>query len=274
MTLDFIASTYWLPAVSVAPTPVTALLHAVAVVKAGAFATIRIIYYSFGTGFLKGTWAQYASMSLALFTILFGAVMAIKENHLKRRLAFSTVSNLSYIIFGATLMTAGGLTGALTHMLYHGLMKITLFMCAGAVLVNSGREYIQDMRGMSRVMPFTFAVFTLAALALTGVPPLIGFTSKWQLATAAAESGQPLAVAGVGVLVLSAIMTAIYLFTVVIPAYFMPFVDRIPSQAEGRSDPGLCMKLSLGLMAAVIVGAGFVSVPLIRFLKSVASGLL
>ena len=124
----------WLPRASVAPTPVTALLHAVAVVKAGAFAIMRLTYYSFGAALLAGTWAQHIAIALAVITIVYGSTMAVREHHFKRRLAYSTVSNLSYIILGATMMTAQGMTGALTHMIAHGLMKITLFYCAGAVL--------------------------------------------------------------------------------------------------------------------------------------------
>ena len=124
----------WLPAASVAPTPVTALLHAVAVVDAGAFAVLRVIYYSFGTSFLYGSTAQIIAVCLSCFTILFGSTMAVKEQHFKRRLAYSTVSNLSYMLMGAALMTPAGMVGSLSHLVFHGLMKITLFYCAGAVL--------------------------------------------------------------------------------------------------------------------------------------------
>ena len=264
---------HWLPTVSVAPTPVTALLHAVAVVKAGAFAIIRIIYYSFGVNFLRGTWAQYAAMGLAIFTIVYGSTMAVREQHFKRRLAYSTVSNLSYIVFGATLMTPLGLTGALTHMLFHGLMKITLFFCAGAVLVRTEREYVQDLRGFGRVMPFTFGVFTVAAMALVGVPPLAGFISKWSLATAAAAAGGWEVVAGIGALIVSAILTAVYLFTIVVQALFMP-LNASSAALAGRSyDPGWRMKLPLAILTAAIIALGVYSVPLVRFLTEVASGL-
>lgn len=263
----------WLPTVSVAPTPVTALLHAVAVVKAGAFAIIRIIYYTFGTDFLYGTWAQYAAMGLAMFTIVFGSAMAVKEQHFKRRLAYSTVSNLSYIIFGATLMSPAGLTGSLTHMLFHGVMKITLFFCAGAVLVKTEREYVQDLRGFSKVMPFTMGVFTVAAAALVGVPPLMGFVSKWMLASAAVSDGRGIAALGAGALIISAILTAIYLFTIVVPAYFMPLGESSAKLAGENRDPGWRMKLPLVILTAAIVVGGLCASPLIRFLGNVAAGL-
>ena len=127
----------WLPTAGVAPTPVTALLHAVAVVKSGAFAILRLTYFSFGIGFLRGSWAQCVVMCATLVTILFGSTMAVKEVHWKRRLAYSTVSNLSYILFGATLMTPFGLAAGLSHMVAHAFMKISAFFCAGAVMHKS-----------------------------------------------------------------------------------------------------------------------------------------
>ena len=141
----------WLPAASVAPTPVTALLHAVAVVNTGAFAVLRVIYYSFGADFLSGTWAQHAALTLACVTIVFGSAMAVKTQHLKRRLAWSTISNLSYMLMGAALMSPAGMVGSLTHMVMHGVTKITLFYCAGAILVRTGKEYIQDVRGYGKL---------------------------------------------------------------------------------------------------------------------------
>lgn len=263
----------WLPTVSVAPTPVTALLHAVAVVKAGAFAIIRIIYYTFGTEFLSGTWAQYAAMALAIITIVFGSAMAVKEQHFKRRLAYSTISNLSYIVLGAALMSPAGLTGSLIHMLFHGIMKITLFFCAGAVLVKTEREYIQDLRGFSKVMPFTMGVFSVAAAALVGVPPLMGFISKWVLASAAVSGGSMMGIAGAAALIVSAILTAVYLFTIVVPAYFLPLNESSAELAGVNRDPGWRMKLPLAILTAAIVIGGLCSSSLIRFLADVASGL-
>ncbi len=244
----------WLPTASVAPTPVTALLHAVAVVKAGAFAILRITYYSFGTELLKGSFAQYILMGAALVTILFGSAMALKETHLKRRLAYSTVSNLSYIVFGASLMTPGGLTGALTHMVVHGAVKITLFFCAGAVLYKTGKEYVYDLKGMGRKMPVTFACFTLASAALVGVPPLPGFLSKWNLAGAALEAGDGLAVAGVVVLLVSAMLTAVYLFSVVISSCFPPKQGMQPESARCEANGYMTVPLVLLCVIVVLLG--------------------
>lgn len=264
---------HWLPTVSVAPTPVTALLHAVAVVKAGAFAIIRVIYYSFGADFLRGTWAQAVAMGLAIVTIVFGSAMAVKEQHIKRRLAYSTVSNLSYIVFGAALMTPAGLAGGLTHMLFHGVMKITLFSCAGAIMVQTGRSSVQEMRGYGKVMPFTFGVFTVASMALVGVPPLMGFISKWKLATAAAAAGQLEATIGIAALIVSAVLTAVYLFTIVVTALFMPLNASSQGLAGRNLDPGLRMRLPLAILTATIIVLGVSSVTLIQFLNGVAYGL-
>lgn len=210
----------WLPQAGVAPTPVTALLHAVAVVKSGAFAIMRLTFYGFGTRFLQGTWAQYLLLAIVIFTIFYGSSMAVKETHIKRRLAFSTISNLSYILFGVLIMTPLGLAGALCHMVFHGVMKICSFFCAGAFITQAHVNYVHELNGMAKRMPKVFAVFTVASLALMGVPGLCGFVSKWHLAKAAFASGNLLAVVGVGVLLISALLTAIYMLSIVIRAYF------------------------------------------------------
>ena len=263
----------WLPTASVAPTPVTALLHAVAVVNAGAFAIIRVTYYSFGTDFLKGTWVQYVVMAAALITILYGSAMALKEQHFKRRLAYSTISNLSYMIFGASMMTAGGMVGAMSHMVFHGLIKITLFYVAGAVLYKTGKNYVNDLFGYGKKMPVMFACFTLASAALVGVPLTAGFISKWNLITAAAQMTLPLAWAGVLVLLISAVLTAMYLFSVVIKAYFPgPGFDlSLISQVE---DPNAYMKVPMVILCVAIVLLGVNSTPVVEYMMKIAEGLL
>lgn len=264
----------WLPLASVAPTPVTALLHAVAVVNTGAFACIRLIYYSFGTDLLAGTWAQAIAVLLPALTIVYGSVMAVREQHFKRRLAYSTVSNLSYILLGAALMTPAGLTGSLSHLVFHGLMKIVLFYCAGAVLVRTGKEYVQDLRGSFRVMPFTMGVYTLSALALVGVPPLAGFISKWNLLTAAVESGFTPGYLGAAALIVSAILTAVYLLYVVVMAAFSPLSDGGMAAFRENRDPSWLMKAPLVVLCAAIVLLGLCSTPLVHYFQAVAGGLL
>jgi multicomponent Na+:H+ antiporter subunit D len=244
----------WLPSASIAPTPVTALLHAVAVVKAGAFAIIRITYYSFGTDFLKGTPAQYIVMGFAVTTILYGSVRAVKEPHFKRRLAYSTVSNLSYIVFGASLMTPLGLTAALSHMIYHAVIKIALFFCAGAVLCKTHREYVRELDGLGRKMPVTFATFTLGSLALIGIPPLPGFISKWNLCTAAVAEGSRMGYIGMCALLISALLTAVYMLTIVIKAYF-PVDDFDYNSLHGIKDPTwqMCLPFAVFMLMMLIL---------------------
>lgn len=261
----------WLPQAGVAPTPVTALLHAVAVVKAGAFAIIRLTYYSFGTGFLKGTWAQDVVMAIVMFTIVYGCSRAVRETHIKRRLAYSTISNLSYILFGAVIMTPLGLVGALSHLVFHAVMKITSFFCAGAIMHQTDRHYVHELNGLGYKMPCVFGSFTIAALALMGVPGLAGFISKWNLASAAVESGNPLAWGGIACLLVSALLTAIYMLTMVIRAFF-PGKDFDYSTVSDVKDPNWKMLLPLFVFTAFIIGFGLCSQPIVNFFNDVAKG--
>ncbi len=261
----------WLPDASVAPTPVTALLHAVAVVKAGVFAMIRLTYYSFGTAFLKGTWVQHVVMGFAMFTIIYGCSKALKETHLKRRLAYSTVSNLSYIIFGITMMSPAGLIGALSHIVCHAITKICLFFCAGAFMNKTGRSYIYEMDGIGRKMPVVFGCFTVAALGLMGVPGFACFISKWNLASAAADSDYIQAYFGIGCLLLSALLTAIYLMSIVVRAFF-PKKGFDYNTLSDITDPTWKMCLPLVLFAAATVALGLFQTPLVTFFQSIARG--
>lgn len=262
----------WLPDAGVAPTPVTALLHAVAVVKSGAFAAIRLTYYSFGTEFLRGTWAQDVLMIIVMFTIVYGCSRAVKETHIKRRLAYSTISNLSYILFGVTVMTPLGMAGALTHLVFHAFMKISSFFCAGAIMHQAGKHYVHELDGMGYKMPFVFGVFTVSALALMGVPGLPGFISKWNLASAAVESGSPIAYAGIGCLLISALLTAIYMFTIVIRAFF-PIKGGGVSSPEGVKDPNWKMLIPLLIFTGGMIVFGLWSRPFVKFFSDVAAGI-
>ena len=261
----------WLPQAGVAPTPVTALLHAVAVVNAGAFAIIRLTYYSFGIDFLRGTWVQDAAMVITMFTIVYGCSRAVKETHIKRRLAWSTVSNLSYILFGALVMTPQGLVGALSHFVFHGFMKITSFLCAGAFMHQTGKKYVYEMDGMGRTMKITFGCFAVSALGLMGVPGFAGFISKWNLTAAAVESGNVLAYVGIACLLVSALLTAIYMLGVVHRAFFPSRQESLP---ETASDPSWQMCLPLLVCAALSAVLGLCSGPLIDFFQAVANGMI
>ncbi len=171
----------WLPTAMVAPTPVSALLHAVAVVKAGVFGTLRIILYVFGPILLHdlGIWLILAYV--VSFTIIVSAMLALAQDNFKRRLAFSTVNNLAIIILGAIILTSNSITGGMLHLVNHGFMKIALFFVAGAVFVKTQKKNISDLDGLGRQMPLTFGAFTICALGLAGVPPACGFISKWFL---------------------------------------------------------------------------------------------
>lgn len=258
----------WLPQASVAPTPVTALLHAVAVVKAGAFSIIRLTWYAFGPRLIEGTWAQGVVLIFSAFTIFYGATRAVKESHWKRRMAWSTVANLSYILFGAALMTPEGLSAGLLHMAFHAEMKILAFFCVGAVLHNTGREYIYELNGLGRRMPLTFAFFTVASLSLIGIPPLSGFVSKWSLLTAAAESGTPLAYAGAVVLLIAALLTAIYCLTTVCRAWF-------PEEGSGHEltavhEVNWRMLVPMAILALGILLTGVFAGPIVRVTREIA----
>ncbi len=261
----------WLPQAGVAPTPVTALLHAVAVVKAGAFAILRLTYYSYGTEFLRGTWAQYATMAVVMFTIVYGCSRAVKETHIKRRLAYSTISNLSYILFGAVIMTPLGMVAALSHMVFHAFMKICSFFCAGAIMYQTDKHYVHELDGMGKKMPWVFGAFTVSALALMGVPGLAGFISKWNLASAAVESGNVLAYFGIGCLLLSALLTAIYMLTIVVRAFF-PAAGFDYGKLEGIKDPNWKMIVPLTVFVVMIVVFGLYSGPVVNFFEDVANG--
>lgn len=263
----------WLPRASVAPTPVTALLHAVAVVKSGAFAIIRLIYYSYGAQFLKGTWAQYVVTAMAMVTILYASTMAVKEIHIKRRLAYSTISNLSYILLGAVMMTPLGMIGAVCHLVIHAFMKICGFFCVGAVMHQTGKNYISEIEGLGRRMPVVFGCFTVAAVSLTGIPPFGGFISKWNLGTAALASENLLGYAAMGVLLYSAFMTAIYMGTIVLKAWF-PREEEILTFAENEKDPGWKMKLPVIVFACMIFLLGVFAKPLLGIIENAAGGIL
>ncbi len=272
----------WLPKAAVAPTPVTALLHAVAVVKSGAFAILRFTYFSYGAWFLQGTWAQWAVMTGALLTIGYGSTMAVREIHWKRRLAYSTISNLSYILFGAALMSPLGLAAALCHLVIHAFMKICSFFCAGSVMHQTGKTQVYELDGLGRKMPVVFGCFTIASLSLMGIPLFGGFISKWNLAEAAfscgSSTGAWLPYAGVGVILYSALMTGIYMLSVAVRAYFPVLAagagakqetDSKKTTQEEYRDPGWMMLVPLVIFAAVILLLGIRPGPLMELLTGI-----
>lgn len=263
----------WLPKASVAPTPVTALLHAVAVVKSGAFALMRLTYYCFGIEFIRGTWVHFAVMAIAMASIIYGSTMAVKETHFKRRLAFSTISNLSYIVLAITMMSPVGLFAGLCHMVFHAIMKIGAFFSAGAVMHESRKEYIDELDGLAYRMPFVFTVFTVCSLSLIGIPLFAGFISKWNIGMAIMNTAAdyPFAYLAAGVLLYSALMTAIYMLTVVVRAWF-PDREKQTEEAGQIRDPSWEMKLPLGIFAVLLLVFGLYSSPVTEILHSIADG--
>src|SRR5665811_1728070 len=177
----------WLPSAMVAPTPVSALLHAVAVVKAGVFCITRVMLSTFGTGVLQDLGIGLVTAYVVSFTILAASIIALTKDDLKARLAYSTVSQLSYIILGVALLDNTGVLGGIIHIVNHGFSKITLFFCAGAIFVASRRKKISDMAGIGYAMPFTMGAFALASLSMIGAPPVAGFVTKWYLLNGALE---------------------------------------------------------------------------------------
>ena len=228
-----------------------------------------VIVTCFGVVFLRGTWAQSVVMAFTIFTIVYGCSKAVKETHFKRRLAYSTISNLSYILFGVTIMTPLGLVGALCHLVFHALMKICSFFCAGAVMHQTDKHYVHELDGLGKSMPLTFTIFTISAFALMGVPGLAGFISKWNLATAAAESGNTMAYFGIAALLISALLTAIYMLSVVIRA-FVPGKDFDYETVKEYKDPNILMLLPLTIFVIVIFIFGLYSQPFVDFFSKIA----
>ena len=258
----------WLPAASVAPTPVTALLHAVAVVKSGAFAIIRLTYYSYGADFLRDTWAHYLTAAFVMITILYGSTMAVKEIHFKKRLAYSTISNVSYILLGVVMMSPAGLVAAFTHLVFHAFMKICSFFSAGAVMHRADRNYVYELDGLGYKMPITFACYTASGLALMGMPPFAGFISKWNIVQAALSEGGILGTCAIVILLYSALMTAIYMLSVTVRAFF-PAKDTVLTANDGVSDPGWKMLVPLVIFVIVFTVMGIYAKPLMQFLEEI-----
>ena len=210
----------WLPtAHPVAPAPASAVLSGV-ITKMGVLGAVRVVYCIAGTELLRGSWVQKALLALTMMTILMGSLMAFKEKKLKKRLAYSSVSQVSYVLFGIYTMTPLGFVGAMLHVIFHSLMKNTLFMGAGSIIHKTGKTMVSEMEGLGRRMPWTYAFFTVASLGLVGIPPTGGFVSKWNLAQGAMAMDSAVRWIGPTALLISAILTAAYLFTIVIRGCF------------------------------------------------------
>lgn len=263
----------WLPtAHPEAPAPASALLSGV-ITKAGVLSVIRVVYYQVGADFLRGTWVQYAWIALALFTVFLGSMLAYKEKLLKKRLAYSTVSQVSYILFGLALLQPVALVGALLHVVCHSVIKDALFFSAGAIICKTGRKDVRALRGIGKEMPVVMWCFTVASLGLIGIPPLGGFVSKWYLAVGALDSGLGV-VSWLGpvILLVSALLTAGYLFSITIAA-FLPGADFDYAAVQKR-EPTLWMTLPLVLLAAMTVLVGLFPGPLVELMTAIAGQIL
>ena len=239
----------WLPAAMVAPAPVSALLHAVAVVKAGAFGIVRIIYDVYGFGLVQALGVGLPLALLASATIVYGSLRALFQVDLKRRLAFSTVSQVSYIVLGAALAGPAATVGGLVHLVHQGLMKITLFFCAGALAERLDVTRVDQFDGIGRAMPLTMFAFSVAAFGMVGLPPVAGFVSKWQLGLGGLEAGQ---VWVIFVLAASSLLNAAYFLPLVYRAWFMP---PVVAAKPGRERPAMLIWPAV-VTAAIALAAG------------------
>jgi multicomponent Na+:H+ antiporter subunit D len=244
----------WLPIAMVAPAPVSALLHAVAVVKAGAFGIVRVLYDVYGIEFAADLGLLAPLGVLAAITILYGSLRALTQQELKRRLAYSTVSQVSYIVLGACLFGPLGTIGGTVHLVHQGIMKITLFFCAGNLAETLGLHRVDELDGTGRRMPWTMAAFSIGALGMIGLPPLAGFVTKWYLGLGAVQAGMPWAIA---VLMASSALNAAYFLPLLHRAWFRPpppaWKEHIPA---GRFETDWRLLFPPLVTAAFAVGAG------------------
>jgi multicomponent Na+:H+ antiporter subunit D len=263
----------WLPAAHpVAPSPASAVLSGV-ITKAGVFCIIRVIYFQFGADFLRDTWVQRSWIAVALLTILMGSLMAFREKQLKTRLAYSTVSQVSYVLLGLFFLNEAAFAGALLHVLYHSVLKDGLFLSAGNILYQTHLEYVGDLKGLGRQMPLTLSCFAIFSLGLTGIPPFAGFLSKWELATGALSSGLlPYAWLAPAVLLISAMLTAGYLFPIVIHGFFPGRAYR--SEGPDTGEAPVAMVGVVGALAAATVVLGLFGGPILKFFLDLAGTVL
>jgi len=244
----------WLPTAMVAPTPVSALLHAVAVVKAGVFGIVRTVGYIYGIDLMHEIGLGVMLASFAAFTMIFASLFAIAQDNLKRRLAYSTISQLSYIIFGVALLSPMGITGAMLHIPFHGFMKITLFLCAGSILVASGKENISEMAGIGRAMPITMIAFTVGALGMCGAPPVAGFISKWFIGLGTLQAGNLIFL---GVILVSSLLDIVYFFPIIYTTFFGKSEGTESNLTKGKKIEEAPMSMIIPLSIAAIISIIF-----------------
>ena len=263
----------WLPtAHPQAPAPASAVLSGV-IVKAGVLAILRAVYYVVGPDFIRGTWVQTTWIVLALFTVFMGSLLAYREQELKKRLAYSTVSNLSYVLFGLFLMTPTAAAGALLHTVFHAFAKSALFLTAGIFIYQNGKTKVTEYRGIGCQMPVTLWCYTIASLALIGIPPTSGFISKWYLALGALESNVGgLRYAGPVILLISAFLTAGYLLPITLRGFF-PGKEYEGNRREIK-EADKKMLIPLLALALLSLLPGIFPNPLVHFVLKIAGSVL
>lgn len=263
----------WLPtAHPVAPAPASAVMSGI-IVKMGVLGMIRVVYYLVGADFIRGTWVQTAWMGLALVTVFMGSMLAYREKIMKKRLAYSTVSQASYILFGLSLLQPQAMTGALLHVVFHAVIKSCLFLSAGAIIYKTHKTNVEELRGIGKEMPVAIWCYTFASAALIGIPPASGFISKWYLATGALDSGiEVFSWLGPVVLLVSALLTAGYLLPITVNG-FLPGADYAYEKLE-KKEPNKTMLLPLLLLAAAAVGLGIFPNPLTDYIGRIVSTVL
>ena len=263
----------WLPtAHPVAPAPASAVLSSI-IVKGGVLAIIRVVYYMIGADFIRGTWVQYAWMTLSLLTVFMGSMLAYREVVMKKRLAYSTVSQVSYILFGLSLLNTVGMTGALLHVVFHAFIKSTLFLVAGAIIYKTGKTRVDQLKGIGKEMPITIWCYTFVSLALVGIPPMSGFISKWYLATGALQSEIPVySWLGPVILLISALLTAGYLLPITIKG-FLPGND-FDYGALQKKEPSMWMVVPIILLTLSAAILGIMPNGLIQYITQTIAALL
>ena len=247
----------WLPAAMVAPTPVSALLHAVAVVKTGVFTVLRVVLFIFGADLMMEIGVDVFAITFASLTIIIASLMALSRDNLKARLAFSTISQLSYIILGAVLLTPSAMIGGIIHITNHAFSKITLFFCAGSIYVSTHKTEVSQLNGIGKKMPWTMAAFTIATLSMIGVPPASGFITKWYLVIGSLERHS---MAVLAVLLASSFLNAAYFIPIVYKAFFKTEDSEITQELKSHENavikeiPFMVVPLTLTAIMSVVLG--------------------
>jgi len=259
----------WLPtAHPEAPAPASAVLSGV-ITKGGVLGIVRTVYYLYGAENLRGTYVQQTVLVLALLTVFTGSMLAYKEKILKKRLAYSTVSQVSYVVFGLMLLNVSGFAGALLQAVFHAVAKVCLFLCAGAFICKTGKTRVEQLEGIGRSMPLALFCFAVAGLSLIGIPPFAGFVSKWYLAAGSLAAFPAYGWVGAAVLLVSALLTAGYLLPPVSHGFFPG--EEFPFE---RIDCGWCIRVPLCALAAAALLLGLFPSALLGWLSGLAAGLV